>query len=544
MMDPKAQHLFEAILEYGRTCDENLIAPLKRHYGEAARFLPVEERSRMLIAIFELVEARRLSANALNPFLLVDPHWHIVSTAALHLVPLWLDSPPDDSLHGTNAVVDLAWQCLRDGEEPRAVAILQGIISLGDRRILQALHGCWRPLSYPGRRQLCELKMSRVDAPLIEWLIEWLEECEGGEYAGVAGRLANLGMRAAEEGVVEVRRSLPLWATPAEPPFDWVQRWTREEYSHVIASRLVSLARAEEGERVMPEVLDCWGLADALDGSREAIQVLADSMEAYRRAMGEMPADAYRQTMAFPPVFVEPDWITAGVPTTLAAWSIFNPYGPTLQLLGRTRRGDTDFLWLAMLNPFRQWYVIFGSLVGDDRWNGEVIAGLLQPFLLAERVTTASNDDLCFVTTPPHMLIVEGDDYLGSDELTEFFGRTPAIDQANLAAVVERLHRTGGDPWERATLELREGEPEREEDSPQVSADELAEWLQAVTSQRQVTVELVGLNEAWVGSIRHHERSGGRLPSLSLESMTALAAQLGFRHCADIAQFLAERGQS
>ena len=528
-----AQRLFDALYAYGVSNDASAIDALRMLYGETAPRVSEGERVSMVVAFAQLAEARQCSINPLFAFVFEDPAPRVISTAALHVAPLWCGESPADVLFGPRMLLQIATRHADAGDEVVAIGIVQGLLLLGDRRVVHEVGPFWRRLTAAGRQRLAHLIGMRVHAPVVDWLLDWIEEVEGSELAGVAGVLSRLASQATAQGeVVEVRRALPLWVDPPEPPLQDLQVWSPAEFAARIGPRVRALAAAEEGERVLIGVLRDWGIP--LDGvaTLAEIQRLDQAVAAYRANAGVIPPAARASSMPFPAVLVEPNEIPMRHPVLYLAWGIFNPYGPTVNLLGRTRGEDVDFLWYAMLNPFQQVYAVLGSLTGDDRLGPGAIADQLDALVQANVVACANGGELPLVAVPPSFLFASGDPALSREEALGCFLRSPGIRRADLHAVVAQLDRTEGDPWARATEQLRGWRPDRTGAQGEFATDEeVIAWLQRVLAREQWLVELTCWRDAWRGAILEQRRNGSADPAaraLPLATVEDLAVSLGF----------------
>jgi hypothetical protein len=538
-----ARELFDALLSYGRTNDEAAIDALRVLYRRTSTALREEVRVSMAAQFAELAEAGQCSINPLNAFIFHDPSPIVVATATLNAVPMWPGTTSDDPLFGTRELVKFAEQCIELGDEGCAVGIFQGLLLLGDRRVVDAVGPCWRVLSVAGRARLLHLTGMRVHAPVVDWLLDWLEDCESVELANVAGTLSRIAEIAHRQGsVIEVRRALPLWVEPAEPPLQDLKQWPYEQFAERIAPRLRAVALNEEGDRVMPHVLVEWGLP--LDGIATDADIEAHERRAaeHRERTGTVPPAALRESMSFPAVFVNATTVLMRRPVPLIAWGLFNPYGPTLNVIGRTTGGEVDYLWYAMLNPFKQQIVLFGSLVGADRGAAAPIAVQLERCISENVLTAASGVELPLVTYPPAFVLERGDEvYPGRRALMTLLG-SAGIRCYDLNEVVRQLERSQGNPWERATEQHRGWSPQRDGETGEYAEhEEVLRWLSRILETQQLYREVACFREAWAGSIAQQIRHGNSHladHAMSLSIFEDLTQQLGLTDFAEVGEAL------
>ena len=134
------------------------------------------------------------------------------------------------------------------------------MVPLGDRRVIHCVGPCWRYLSPEGRQQLLQLVRGRSYAGLIDWLVSWLEECEGNEFGAVAGVLAAIPNNAQPAEVTDVRRALPVWSVASDEVITVLSRSSFADYGKTIRPRLLQIAADEQAPRVMHDVLKSWGI--------------------------------------------------------------------------------------------------------------------------------------------------------------------------------------------------------------------------------------------------------------------------------------------
>lgn len=252
--------LSEGLARYGATSDEALIAALQPLYSEACQLIPVGERTWLADLAAKQVEGGKLSLNVLMPFIFMDPAPAVSSTAALRFAEL-AQLEDGDPLTGARYLLSHAPHA---AEEFTRVGIYAGLLLLGDRRVVDRVGPCWRLLSFEGRKRLLDTRTGHLHAPLIEWMVEWLDDCEGAEFGLVAGSLARIPAFArsvAEDAplpVWEVRRNFP---STDDRQSEVIEKWTIAEFAERIAPRLREIAARETGPRVMPDVLRSWDLA-------------------------------------------------------------------------------------------------------------------------------------------------------------------------------------------------------------------------------------------------------------------------------------------
>ena len=396
--------LFESLVTYGLSSDESMIDGLRRQYLTAVGETTDEERSGLMIALISHVEQRRLHANTLNPFLVVEPSPRLVSMAALHLVACYPDTTTQDPLHGVREITSLAQDALTRGEELRAAGMLLGMLQIGDRRINDQLGECWRWFGPAGRSLLAKVGSEFPKAATIDWLLNWLEQCEGNEFGAVAGTVARHGQRAAAIGVTEIRRALPIWDVPDDRVIQVLQSWSQAEFASRIAEQLAQLARHEEGDRIMPDVLQCWGLGmpegvtahtTTIDAATELHKLLEAELDALERSVGSRGPIEFIDPVQVP--FV--DWLVSREASPLAIWGALRDNVPSLSIVGHARavEGRDCYLWFGRITPQNQSFTVFGVCRTLATDGGASCRSLLNEGVATGRLAVPDASNISFV---------------------------------------------------------------------------------------------------------------------------------------------------
>ncbi len=508
---PLALELMERLLQYGVTNDPAQSDPISVLYARAVTELPQETRMQMVLDLSQLAEERKISGNPLFPFLFRDPAPAIVSTAALNLAILWPDVG-DDPLAAIRYLTQQARHCAGRGEDDRAAAIVGGLLLLGDRRVIEDLKGCWRWLSIDGRvALLSRLNSGFVHAPVVEWLIEWLEDCEGGEFGTVAAALTRLSPVANLRGVVEVQRALPIWSAADGQPLREIAKWSFGQFGERIRSRLELIAENESEPRVMHNVLEEWELH--LSGSQGQIRKLKRDSKAWSTGTGQV----------------------------LMTWSIFNPNGPTLNCVGLLDRApgvkEVFYRWLHFLDD--QTFRLGLVDTWGPNWQEELIRIVAHAFSIAGKV---GDEDFNMVTCVPSLVT----HVLTEQEVCHLLGLSQEIQRADWGREMYYLRKYGSRLFDRAGEEIRETiqkmareKPFGEESQRQFeqairirygsvptfsdnSAVEyetkpfdpalFAEWWATISDPRFTGFGIGQLASAWVGAIHMNRELGPPLP--------------------------------
>ncbi|HCG30835.1 MAG TPA: hypothetical protein DEU95_14260 [Chloroflexi bacterium] len=262
--DPEAlrQAMYLGLMRYGITNDPAEVFRLIPLYRVVVKRSTVEERLELLGHVVEAVEEQVSSGNALMPFIMIDPDRYVVSSAALDLA---VTIPGDDPLTGPREVLRIALEEVPDVAQTTRAAILTGLLLLGDRRVMALLDRCWERLDDAHRGVLASARSGLVAAGMVDYYLDWLDDCiedgNDGLFGTVAARLARMTLENAGGGqVIEVERAFPVWSASDGQPVRDLQTWSFEEYGRVIEPRLRDLLARESEPKVLPMVMQMWRL--------------------------------------------------------------------------------------------------------------------------------------------------------------------------------------------------------------------------------------------------------------------------------------------
>jgi hypothetical protein len=270
-IDQLVDNLVTLSLYLGVHYTEELFEEIRPFYWYVADKTTSEQRLKVLTQMAELVERFEAGLASLLLFLRADEEPAVTSTAALSLCVL-IPLRNSDPLTGPKYVLDFLE--MSNSDKSRA-GILQGILLLGDRRILPLLYRCWEKLGSEGRRLLAHSWSGFVYASTIEFLLEWLEKTdEESDYSSIVASLASFPLRQTNAPfVLDVERKFPANGHGEGPPVRFLYKWTFEEYGKIIAPRLKAITESEKGDKIMPHVLAAWGIRlEMLKGPPESWQ--------------------------------------------------------------------------------------------------------------------------------------------------------------------------------------------------------------------------------------------------------------------------------
>lgn len=262
--------VYQRLLRYAYTNDVTEAPTLIQLYRLALDRLDVRARLQLEADVANVLDSENHQLIALMLFMVHDPDLAVASTASLDLVTL-KPLRDDDPMTGAKSAYDLAAVWVEHNDSI-AAGILAGILLLGDWRTLPILDGCWQALGPVAQRRLTQARSGTVYASVVEFYLRWLEavdEVDFGFPAGALGALAADGVGHATVRDVERRFPAPFNLPPEEyqrnPPITLIQEWTIDEYARIIEPRLRMLYLRETYDKVMPRVLDAWGLEVGLE---------------------------------------------------------------------------------------------------------------------------------------------------------------------------------------------------------------------------------------------------------------------------------------
>lgn len=260
--------VFGSIALYGVTNDEARIPALQDLYEFYQTRIDVGGRLELMASVDEVVGSGKCSATAFFPFLFHDETEAVVATATMDFASR---TPQEDGDPMTGPKMLL--QYFVEGRARRRQGIFAGLTLLGDRRVYELLESYRDDLTDDELRDVTMAFHGVAHAAAIEFYLDWLEQTddEGSptRFAHLCAALARIGRDAlprpgqTEPIVVDVERAFPV--TDEKQPVRYVREYLLREYADIIAPRLRALARAEHGERLVPRVMELWGIVDDSD---------------------------------------------------------------------------------------------------------------------------------------------------------------------------------------------------------------------------------------------------------------------------------------
>jgi hypothetical protein len=230
-------------------------AELHQHF---VKEIPLNERLETLELVTHKVEKGVSAARSLEPFIYHDPAYSVVASAALKIAVL-MPLRHSDEMTGPKYVCQLIGSVKADQVRGQ---MLSGLLLIGDQRVMPTVRECFRLLGPAGRRELARSWSGFAHKAVVDFLVDWLDDTveRGAEFGSVAGTLGRLAIQAQPRSVLDVRRRFPANEGPDQEAIEVVRAWSIREYGQIIAPRLRALAQRERAPKVIPVVMDAWGI--------------------------------------------------------------------------------------------------------------------------------------------------------------------------------------------------------------------------------------------------------------------------------------------
>jgi len=257
-----AEQLTELIitsaLAYGLAPSAKLLQSNGELYAHFVKRITLNERVETVVLVGRKIEKELSAARSLEPFIYYDSAFAVVSSATLKLAVL-MPLERGDEMTGPRHVCQIMRSVRSD--ETRG-QILAGLLVLGDQRVMPIVRECFHLLGLAGRKQLAAAWTGFAYKSTVDFLVDWLEDSLGreDEFGSVAGTLGRLAIQARPRRVLDLRRRFPANAGPEDQAIVVTHAWGIREYGQIIAPRLRAVAKLEREPRVVPLVMDAWGI--------------------------------------------------------------------------------------------------------------------------------------------------------------------------------------------------------------------------------------------------------------------------------------------
>ena len=260
------------IVHYGIYNDAKSIPALWQFYSYLIENdMPVAMRRSVFEEVKSLVKGTDfVSTNAFLPFICAETAATLVSTAVIDFVSL---APVRDNNPMSTSLDIIAG--IEGNRIAKPGAAFGALLHLGDPRLCKLLLPLRRQLSFSDLNQGITSVTGYLAAATIDFEMSWLEEpgLDAALFGAVASGLVLQRRSAKLPMVMTGRRPFPVTSVSAEEQNAMARYLSIEEYTRRIAPRLYAIANAEQAPRIMPFVLEEWGL-DPPPGEMAASRII------------------------------------------------------------------------------------------------------------------------------------------------------------------------------------------------------------------------------------------------------------------------------
>jgi hypothetical protein len=386
------------VVRYGIFNKQEMIGPLANLYRQLMGKIPEEDRHSIYEYVVELVEnTPAVSINAFLPFIAEDAARSIVSRAVIDYVSLGPLSDNDPMSRVKDVIGMIKLKMLKNEG-----AAFGALLHIGDKRVCNLLIPLRDSLGRDAMNNAVNCSTGFIHSATIDFYLDWLEGMEGvyedGAFGVVASGLALLKMRSQTDEVATGDRPFPAHSVTPEQWRSSVQLTPLAKYLQTISRRLHALERSEPPPRVMPRVLEEWGLEPLTDRAETAALDDRAATAAARPGNESVPSGRI--------VDVEREWWD-GKGKIFMTWGILNPNGPTLYLLGRREfegKNRTFVRHLHMLGGCTTYAAEAADEITYQRLYNDAVS--IHEHLLANQ------DDGLFHVIPSFVIVNDGDKIL------------------------------------------------------------------------------------------------------------------------------------
>jgi TPR repeat protein len=249
--------------KYRQACEEGLELDLRKHlFQEVTAFTQY---------------FGDCTANTYLPIIFEEEDNGIVSTAALDYVSVGKVAEGADPL----LLVRILIEMLKSNATKNPGAAFGGLLNTGDPRVCELLWDIRSTLTEDEINQACLCHSGFIGAATVDFYLLWLEEIvhsgRDGLFGKLASGLAQIRRLVQTEAVFTGLRPFPYSSLEGEELRACLQPMPLDEYTRNIAPRMLTLASNETGPKVMPQVLNIWGICTLSDA--KGILVVDDLTE-------------------------------------------------------------------------------------------------------------------------------------------------------------------------------------------------------------------------------------------------------------------------
>lgn len=257
-LDTFKQLVFFQCLLIGGTGEIDMARKMGRHYTVLTERVGEGDRLQMVDYVARSLETGVGTVDSLIPFIFGDPEVRVVAAASFELA-LRMPLKDGDPMTGPKTLRSMSDNVQ---DETTRLGLLAGLLSLGDRRALPLLEGCWERLGRTARARLCCSWSGVAYASLVDFLVGRMESAPDEKDLHTIGEaLAVIPGRSGQGKVVDVGRKFPSNAPDNLPLIRVIEEWTFPEYGERIGPRLIAMMKMIPASMVIPKVLRAWDIS-------------------------------------------------------------------------------------------------------------------------------------------------------------------------------------------------------------------------------------------------------------------------------------------
>ena len=202
------------------------------------------------------------------------------------------------------------------------------------------------------------------------------------------------------------------------------------------------------------------------------------------------------------PIKLNNEFFKLGKKTALLSWGIFNPFGPTLNIIGISKDDNKkcELIWFRNFNPFSQGYWLLAQCDNEYEMN------MLE--LMEDIFNQNGNNECVIYKTVPTFILHWSELHLPLDDFPSLFWIIYQHTKVDLQTNIKNIKKTMNKPWDRATIELKSALKNTEQEEIIPDQNVFTEWLDIILSSEYTGKELSAFIEAWSGAIELQEKSG------------------------------------
>ena len=225
------------------------------------------------------------------------------------------------------------------------------------------------------------------------------------------------------------------------------------------------------------------------------------------------------------PIKVNSSILKKGKSRPLFGWGIFNPYGPTISFIGilEDKNKTIELIYHFSFNPFSQ----SAHIVGACDWDYSIN----QSLLLHELIDKNGGDDFAlFNKGSMPTFILNLDQTMNVDNMiVSIFYKACLNTKSNIKIDTKLIKNNIGQPFSRATAELKETLKKESVEDYKLKEDDFIEWYKTIESDAHFYPEVKNFVYAWSGSIKHLIANNPITNTMSFKDLLVELNLLGFK---------------